>query len=80
MKLNYTDGCICTSLTVDYTETINMDPEELRKVVHKLIDTTDDISVFQRVFMDILELNGKVTELGRCEECGDWVRSYDLEI
>ena len=33
MKLKYTDGCICTSLTVDGKETTDMTFDELRAVV-----------------------------------------------
>lgn len=30
MKLEYTDGCICTSLTVDGKETADMTSEEIK--------------------------------------------------
>lgn len=30
MKIEYTDGCICTSLTVDGKETADMTPEEIK--------------------------------------------------
>ena len=35
MKLEYTDGCICTSLTVDGKETVDMSKEELKEVIFK---------------------------------------------
>ena len=35
MKLEYTDGCICTSLTVDGKETIDMDLDSLKEVINK---------------------------------------------
>ena len=37
MKLNYTDGCICTSLTVDGTETIDLDIDTFRNVIKKFL-------------------------------------------
>ena len=42
MKLEYTDGCICTSLTVDGKETIDMDTKDFKEVIHKLIDKEND--------------------------------------
>lgn len=37
MKLNYTDGCICTSLTVDGTESIDLDIDTFRNVIKKFL-------------------------------------------
>ena len=37
MKLNYTEGCICTSLTVDGTETIDLDIDTFRNVIKKFL-------------------------------------------
>lgn len=37
MKLDYTDGCICTSLTVDGIETIYLDIDTFRNVIKKFL-------------------------------------------
>ena len=37
MKLNYTDGCICTSITVDAQETIDLDIDTFRNVIKKFL-------------------------------------------
>ena len=37
MKLNYTDGCICTSLTVDEIETIDLDINTFKNVIKKIL-------------------------------------------
>ena len=37
MKLDYTDGCICTSLTVDGTETIDLDIDTFRNIIKKFL-------------------------------------------
>ena len=34
MKLEYTEGCVCTSLTVDGKETIDMNVEDFKSVIH----------------------------------------------
>lgn len=38
MKLEYTDGCICTSLTVDGKETAYMTPEEIKVSIRAMLD------------------------------------------
>lgn len=38
MKLHYTTGCICTSLTVDGVETNELGEQEMKKVILKMID------------------------------------------
>lgn len=38
MKLKYTDGCTCTSLTVNDKETIDISFEEMKCVISKMID------------------------------------------
>lgn len=37
MKLNYTDGCVCTSLTVDGEETINIKEDKLKEIIKEMI-------------------------------------------
>lgn len=37
MKLHYTAGCICTSLTVDGKETIDLSEKKMKEVVKKMV-------------------------------------------
>ena len=80
MKLKYIDGCICTSLTVDGKETIDMDIDSLKKVVNKLIDRETDFCVIQDIWTNLVESQGECEDLGQCEECGDFITKYSLEI
>ena len=80
MKLKYIDGCICTSLTVDGKETIDMDIDSLKKVVNKLIDRETDFGVIQDIWTNLVESQGECEDLGQCEECGDFITKYSLEI
>ena len=57
MKLNYTDGCICTSLTVDGTETIDLDIDTFRNVIKKFLTFGRD-----KNFAVLLECIHKVIE------------------
>lgn len=80
MKLEYTDGCICTSLTVDGKETVDMSKEELKEVVCKLLDRESDLGVLQDIWRDLVTSQGEFEDLGHCEECGDYITRYTLEI
>ena len=80
MKLKYIEGCICTSLTIDGKETIDMDIDSLKKVVNKLIDRETDFGVIQDIWTNLVESQGECEDLGQCEECGDFITKYSLEI
>lgn len=80
MKLKYTDGCVCTSLTVDGKETIDMSEEELKEVICKLLNKESDLSTLQNIWIDLVTSQGEFEDLGHCEECGDYITRYTLEI
>lgn len=80
MKLEYTDGCICTSLTVDGKETVDMSKEELKEVICKLLERESDLGVLQDIWRDLVTSQGEFEDLGHCEVCGDYITSYTLEI
>ncbi len=80
MKLEYTDGCTCTSLTVDGVETVDMSPDSLKEVIYKLINNEEDFGTLQSIWMDLVTSQGDYEDLGKCEECGDWITRYTLEI
>ena len=80
MKLEYTDGCICTSLTVDGVETADMKTEDLQEVICKLVKRETDIATLQQILMNLMESQGDYKDLGHCECCGDWITNYTLKI
>lgn len=80
MKLEYTDGCICTSLTVDGVETVDMKTEDLQEVICKLVKRETDTATLQQIWMNLMESQGDYKDLGHCECCGDWISNYTLEI
>lgn len=80
MKLEYTDGCICTSLTIDGKETIDMNVEDFKSVIYKLISNENDLGTLQHIWIVLMEQQGKYEDLGQCEECGDYITKYTLEI
>ena len=80
MKIESVTGCTCDSLTVDNVETVDMDKAAVKDVIKKLIDREDDLGTLQSILMDLVEIRGEFEDLGQCEQCGDWITKYTLEI
>lgn len=80
MKLEYTDGCVCTSLTVDGEETIDMNLNSLKEVINKLINRETDLGVLQDIWCNLVTSQGEYEDLGCCPNCGDYITKYTLEI
>lgn len=79
MKINYTSGCTCDSLTIDDKESIDLSPKVIKDAIVRALERIDDISTLQDILMTVAE-TGEYEDLGHCEQCGDWITSYTLEI
>ena len=79
MKINYVTGCTCDSLTIDGKESIDLSPKVIKDAIVRALEKIDDISTLQEILMTIAE-TGEYEDLGHCEQCGDWITSYTLEI
>ena len=80
MKIESVTGCTCDSLTIDNVETVDMDKEAIKDVIKKLINREDDLGVLQSILIDLVEFQGEFEDLGHCDQCGDWITKYTLEI
>ena len=80
MELIYTNGCTATSLTVDGKESVDMNMEDFRKVIHKIVDKIDDFAELQCIFMDFAECNGNLIDEYQCSCCRDYVTTYKINI
>ena len=80
MKIESVTGCTCDSLTIDNVETIDMDKEAVKDVIKKLINREDDLGILQSILIDLVEFQGEFEDLGHCDQCGDWITKYTLEI
>lgn len=80
MELIYTNGCTVTSLSVDGKESVDMNMEDFRKVIHKIVDEIDDFAELQSIFMDFVECNGELTGEYTCLCCGDCVTTHKIKI
>ena len=80
MKIESVTGCTCDSLTIDNVETVDMDKEAVKDVIKKLINREDDLGILQSILIDLVEFQGEFEDLGHCDQCGDWITKYTLEI
>ena len=79
MKINYVSGCVCDSLTIDNVESIDLPIETLRGAITKALNKVNDIAVLQNILMAIAE-TGDYKDLGHCEDCGDYIVEYTIEV
>ena len=70
----------CTSLTVDGKETVDMTNEEIKASIRAILDREEDLATLQSILKSLIESQGEYKDLGDCEECGDWIFNYTLEI
>lgn len=80
MKLTYTEGCMAYNLDIDDKEIDDFTLQEQKDILKSLIDKYGDNSAIQNMIMDFLELNGIPKFIGHCDDCGDNVYEYTLEI
>lgn len=80
MKIESVTGCTCDSLTIDNVETIDMNRTEVQNTIKKLVDKEDDLGVLQSILIDLVESQGEFEDLGHCDQCGDWITKYTVEL
>lgn len=80
MKIVNITGCTCDSLTINGVETADMDIDEVKEAVKKLIDITNDLGTIQSILIDLVESRGEFEDLGTCDQCGDWITKHTVEI
>lgn len=80
MKIVNISGCTCDSLTIDGKETVDMDIIDLQEAIKKVLDRETDIAILQSILMDLVNHMGEYKDLGHCDDCGDYIEQYTLEI
>lgn len=80
MKIEYTSGCICDSLTIDDKETADMKLPKLKEHLIKVIDNVNDLGTLQSVLISLTEDMGDYKCVGHCSTCGDSIEKYTLSI
>lgn len=79
-RIVYTDGCVVSGLTVDDRIFSDLSLEEQKAIIHKIIDNVSDSSYLQDMLIEYAQSAGEYEYLYTCEECGDSVCEWTLEI
>lgn len=80
MNIKYINGCIDDSLTIDNIESVELSSDIIKEAIIRLLDNENDIGTLQSILIDLIESQGDYEDLGQCEECGDWITKYTIEV
>lgn len=80
MKIESVSGCTCDSLTINGVETVDMKIEDVKSTIIKLLNKEDDLGLLQSILISLVETKGDYEDLGTCDQCGDWITKYTIEI
>ena len=80
MKIELTAGCTLDSLLINGKRFETLPYNEIRNVITILLDYFKDTELCNDILKDIVYTKGDFTDGYKCEQCGDWVESYTLEI
>ena len=80
MKLQVTEGCTAFSYEVDDKEWVDLTHKECKETLLKLIESCNDCRNLQYVFIGLMQDLGDFEDLGTCDQCGDYITRYTLEI
>ena len=84
MKLEWTEGCVVSSLDIDGERFYYMDAEEQKSNFIRCLDWYRHKAVDDKDFQDFLiwltEKYGDCQYVDHCEQCGDSIYTTTLEI
>ena len=81
MILNYIEGCTAYSLTIDGVEASELPPFEIADIIRHLVGRCEDKSLLKEMLGRLSESDkGSVCDISHCDQCGDDIYSYTLEI
>ena len=80
MKIEYTEGCVCYGLNVDGEPFNDLDEAKKRKVFNRMVEAILKDYDIQDIIINLLCRYGEYKHLFNCEECGDSVCSYTINI
>lgn len=81
MKLEMVRGCVCDWLGADAEREVDFSDQKRRKVINKIADylkeQDDGCNALMAWFIDWY---GETKDLGYCDECGDSITEWTIEI
>lgn len=80
MKHEHTDGCLCTSYLINGKELVDLPITKVKEAIFELINYTNDLGTLQMCWEMLVECIGEYEDLGRCDQCGDYISKYTVNI
>lgn len=80
MNLVLKDGCMLYNLAVDGREIEDFPKERMKEILKELIDDCPYEYVMTQMVKDFVRDNGKVVNVEHCNECGDSIYTYMIEL
>ena len=81
MELRYISGRTAYSLTIDGVETIELPPYEIADVIRHLVGRCKDKGILKEMLAMLIEHDKEsVCDISHCDQCGDDIYNYKLEI
>lgn len=80
MKIELTTGCTVDSLQVDGKQFKDLSYREMRDVIFSLVAEFTDEDLYNDIIRDIVYSKGEFKDGYTCEQCGDFVETYKLEV
>lgn len=80
MKIEYTEGCVCYGLDVDGEPFNNLDHDKKIEVFDRIFEHLDEEYGLYSMLVDILRQYGEYKHCFTCEDCGDSVCTYTIEV
>ena len=81
MELRYTEGCTAYNLTIDGVEVSELPPYEIADVIRHLVGRCNDKAILKEMLAMLIEHDKEsVCDISHCDQCGDDIYNYKLEI
>lgn len=80
MKIELTAGCTVDSLQIDGKRFEDLSYREMRDIIFSLVTEFTDDELYNDIIRNIVYSKGEFKDGYTCEQCGDFVETYTLEI
>jgi len=81
MILNYIYGCTAYNLTIDGVEVSELPLNVIADVIRHLVGRCKDKGILKEMLAMLIEHDKEsVCDISHCDQCGDDIYSYTLEI
>ena len=81
MTLNYIEGCTAYNLTIDGIEASELPLNVIADVIRHLVGRCKDKGILKEMLAMLIEHDKEsICDISHCDQCGDDIYNYKLEI